>query len=392
MISLEQAQAQLFALAKPVNEEDVKLDKAAGRVLSADLIAKRTQPARDLSAMDGFAVRYDAGEGPWTIMGESAAGKALNTRLLPGQTARIFTGAVMPPGADTVIIQEDCTFNDQMMTLIQGTRIEKHQHVRKKGGDFNVGACLIKSGTRLKPAHIGLAAMGGYGAVTVRRKVRIALISTGDELVPPGEETQDDQIPSSNAVMLSALMNSRDVEVKDCGIIKDNINDLKRIIQYLNEYDIIVTIGGASVGDHDLVRPALIELGAEIDFWKIAMRPGKPVMAGRLGRNILLGLPGNPVSAYVTALRLLVPLVDVMTVCADAKEPFSKVKSAVALPQNGQRLDHIRAVISGDSVRPIGINDSAQLAALAQSNALIVRQPHAQAVEIGAFVECIMLP
>jgi molybdopterin molybdotransferase len=392
MISLEQAQAQLFALAKPVNAQDVTLDKATGRVLSADLIAKRTQPARDLSAMDGFAVRYDDGEGPWTIVGESAAGKALNTRLLPGETARIFTGAVMPPGADTVIIQEDCAFNDQVMTLNQGTRIEMHQHVRKKGGDLNVGACLIKSGTRLKPAHIGLAAMGGYGMVSVRRKVRIALISTGDELVPPGEETQEDQIPSSNAVMLSALMNNRCVEVEDCGIIKDNINDLKHIIHNLNEYDVIVTIGGASVGDHDLVRPALIELGAEIDFWKIAMRPGKPVMAGRLGQNILLGLPGNPVSAYVTALRLLVPLVDVMTVCTDVKEPFSKVKSAIALPENGQRLDHIRAVISGDSVRPIGINDSAQLAALAQSNALIVRQPHAQAVEIGEFVECIMLP
>jgi molybdopterin molybdotransferase len=392
MISLEQAQAQLFALAAPLNAEDVTLDMAAGRLLSTDLIAKRTQPARDLSAMDGFAVRFDDGRGPWTIIGESAAGKALNTPLLKGQTVRIFTGAVMPDGADTVIIQEDCTFDNQAMTLNHGTHIKKHQHVRKKGGDFQAGDCLIKSGTRLKPAHIGLAAMGGFGVVPVLRKVKIALISTGDELVPPGVETLDDQIPSSNTVMLGALLNRPDVEINDCGIIKDDINDLKAAIQSLFEYDIMVTIGGASVGDHDLVRPALIELGAELDFWKIAMRPGKPVMAGRLGQNILLGLPGNPVSAYVTALRLLVPLIDVMTGCFEVKERCSKVKLAVNLPKNGPRLDHIRAVISNDSVSPIGINDSAQLAALALSNALIVRQPYAQAVEIGAFVECIMLP
>ncbi len=391
MIALDDAQQRLLALAKPVETQTLPLAAATGRWAAETITARRTQPARDLSAMDGYALRFEDWPGPWTVIGESAAGASFAGLLGKSEAARIFTGAALPQGADTVIMQEDMARDGNAVHLIVDLQLLAGKHVRKAGEDFRAGQTLVAAGERLTAARIALAAMGGHGDIRVRRPVRVALISTGDELVAPGTETDADHIPASNGVMLQALLANYPCDIIDLGIIPDNRVALTDAFHRAADADIILSTGGASVGDHDHVKPALEAAGAVIDFWKIAMRPGKPLMAGTLGNAIVIGLPGNPVSAYVTATLFALPLVAHLS---GATDPFPKHQPALldaALPSVPNRTDHVRAIFENGRVTPVGMNDSAALRALSHANALIVRPAGSPAAAVGDKVEIILL-
>lgn len=373
MISVEEAQARILALKEPVETERVALAEAAGRWAAEDVVALRTQPARDLSAMDGYAIRFADAAGPWTVIGESAAGKQFVGSVGAGQAVRIFTGAVVPEGADTVIIQENIARDSDVITLSGDAPQKAGQNVRRAGGDFGAGTIVVPKNAQLHARHLALAAMAGHSDIAVRRKLRVAIVSTGNELVPPGQPCAEDQIPSSNGVMLTTMLRAMPVELTEFPAVADDLASLTQLFRELSGHDIIVTTGGASVGDHDLIVPALEAAGGEIVFWKIAMRPGKPVIAGRLGQSVALGLPGNPVSAFVTAMLYLQPLIARLS-GSDAPLPRRlTAKTGVDLPSNGPRTDHLRARLVDGVLTPVGVNDSAMLAALSEANALIIR-------------------
>jgi molybdopterin molybdotransferase len=390
MITLEEAQARLIALATPLPEEAVSLPEAIGRWSAETVTALRTQPARSLSAMDGYAIAHADLPGPWTVVGESAAGVPFPGAAATGQCVRIFTGAALPLGTDTVVIQEDVDALSNTVSLTTDHIIAFGQHVRPKGSDFESATPLIARGDRLTSARIALAAMGGHATLKVHRRAIIAILSTGSELVPPGVDTGEDFLPESNSLMIGAMLRDFRCSVVSPGIIPDDLEVIKGAIRgAAQEADIIVTIGGASVGDHDLVRPALEACGATLDFWRVAMRPGKPIMAGMLGDCLVLGLPGNPVSAFVTAELFLKPA---LATLGGATAPLPRRELAIlhgVLPANGARIDHVRAVRNRGLVRPIGINDSAALSALAASDCLIIRAPNAPAAQNGETIEII---
>lgn len=391
MITLAEAQARLIALAKPVSSETVPLLGSIGRWLAADVIAQRTQPARDLSAMDGYAVNAADELRSWRVIGESAAGKPFLEQVGDGEAVRIFTGAALPPGSNTIVIQENITRDGDVITLSEGNPPEAARHVRPLGGDFARGDVLIMAGTRLSSAGIALAAMGGHGSVSVRRPIRIAIISSGDELVAPGMQTDDDHIPATNALMIASMLDGWPIEINDIGIVADTLDALIIAIKKAANADIIVTSGGASVGDHDLVRPALIAAGATLDFWKVAMRPGKPLMAGQLGDSLVLGLPGNPVSAFVTAILFLKPAIAALSGAAEALPCSLTGILGAAMPAVSARTDHIRARLSENRLFPVGMDDSAALKGLAAADALIVREAGAPPANVGDFVQFIPL-
>jgi molybdopterin molybdotransferase len=387
MISLAQAQAQLFGLRGPVDMEQVPLAAAIGRWVARDVYALRTQPARDLSAMDGYAVRHADVPGPWAVVGESAAGRFFDGTVGACEAVRIFTGAVVPDGADCILIQENAAQEGERLSLAGDVPVVG-RHIRRAGGDFCKGALLVGASERVTAARIGLAAMGGHGSLPVHRRLRVALISTGDELVPPGDPCAFDQIPSSNGVMLATMLAGYPVDIDDRGIVRDDLEALTTEFAACEGYDVIVSIGGASVGDHDLVHPALEAAGSKLDFWKIAMRPGKPVMAGQLGDAIVLGLPGNPVSAFVTAQLLLLPLIAHLAGAANPLPERIEAELGAPLPANGPRLDHVRAKLTSGIATPIEQNDSSLLVALSNSNALIIRDIDASEAAIGDQVFC----
>lgn len=392
MISIQEAQARIFALKAQVSVETVPLLEAAGRWAAEYVVAQRTQPARDLSAMDGYAVRFADAAGPWRVIGESAAGKRFAGAVGAGEAVRIFTGAVVPDGADSVLIQENVTHDCDTVTLTCDALKKLGQNVRRQGADFHLGATLISKGAELHARHIALAAMAGHSALTVLRRLKVAVVSTGDELVPPGEICGEDQIPSSNDVMLAAMLRVMPVDVTVVPAVADDLDTLTAQFAALVDQDIIVTTGGASVGDHDLIVPALLAAGGKIDFWKIAMRPGKPFIAASIGDAVVLGLPGNPVSAYVTAFLLLLPLI--RHLCG-ASQPLPKRLTAISgtdLPANGARTDHLRAALVDGVITPVGANDSAMLAALSISNTLIIRDIDSERIVAGTEVPYYALP
>lgn len=386
MISIEVAQTRIFGLKAPVETETVTLAEANGRWAAADILALRTQPACDLSAMDGYAVRFADKDGPWRVIGESAAGRRFAGSVSAGEAARIFTGAVLPDGADSVIIQENVTRDAEWVTLAGDAPAQKGQHVRHAGGDFTAGQAVIARGAPLHARHIAIAAMAGHETLPVRRRLKVALVSTGDELVLPGEPCAADQIPSSNGVMLAAMLRKLPVALSEFPKVDDNLEALTALFRDLDRHDIIVTTGGASVGDHDLIVPAFQAAGGTIDFWKIAMRPGKPVIAGTIGNAALLGLPGNPVSAFVTAMLFLKPLIAHLSGATDPLPKRLVAPCRIALPANGLRTDHVRAKLIDGFLQPVGINDSAMLAALSEANALIIRDSNAPAMSAGEAV------
>ena len=392
LLPVAEAQARVLALGRATPIETLPLLAAAGRYAAADIVARRTQPAADLSAMDGYAIRFAELPGPWTVAGESAAGAGLDTPLRPGEAARIFTGAPLPEGADTVFLQEEAGRDGDRLMLTGEGPPHRSAHVRPAGSDFRAGDILIAAGAPLSPARIGLAAVGGHAALPVRRRVRVALISTGDELVPPGMPTPGVALPSSNAPMLAALLGSMPVEVIDLGIVRDELTALTDAFgRAAGIADIVVTTGGASVGDRDLVRPGLVAAGAAIDFWRIAMKPGKPLMAGMLGETVVLGLPGNPVSAYVTANLFLLPLVRAMCGAALPLPRAGQAMLGCDLPATGVRAEYLRGRWLDGKAMTVSGQDSAALAALAEATFLIARPAHAGPAAAGTTVEILPL-
>ncbi|WP_294393027.1 gephyrin-like molybdotransferase Glp [uncultured Sphingomonas sp.] len=387
LLPVAEAQARLFALAAPRRVEMVPLSAAFGRYAAADIVAKRTQPASDLTAMDGYAIRFADLPGPWRVVGESAAGRAFDGPVGPREAARIFTGAPVPRGADTILIQEEAARDGDNLMLAGEGPPRLGAHVRQRGYDFAEGALLARAGNLLTPARIALAAMGGHGALPVRTRPRVALISTGDELVSPGMETAGAMLPASNGIMLQALIGPH-ADVIDMGIIPDDLARLTTAFQDAAAIaDVVVTTGGASVGDHDLIRPALAAAGATLDFWRIAMRPGKPMLTGQLSEAVMLGLPGNPVAAFVGSHLFLLPLLRHL---AGAVAPLPRTERArcrVALPAVGARDDYLRAVRDDIGVRPVGPDDSAALFGLAKADALIIRPAGAPPTLVDESVE-----
>ena len=391
LLPVADAQARLFAMAPRVAAERMPLTSAAGRWIAEPVIALRAQPGADLSSMDGYAIRFDDLPGPWRVIGESAAGRAFGGAMERGEAVRIFTGAAMPAGADSVLVQEEAERTGDTLLLAGEGPPRRGMSVRRKGLDFERGAVLIGAGMRLTPAAIALAATGGHGALNVNRRLRIAILATGDELIAPGTASDDPlALPEGNSAMLAAMLADLPVDVTVAAIVPDQLDALVAAFSGA-QADIIVTTGGASVGDHDLVRPALEAAGGEVDFWRIAIRPGKPMLAGRRGEAIMLGLPGNPVSAFVTATLFLRPLIAAIAGAADPLPRMLRAELVEPLPANDHRQDYLRGMLVDGRVSAAAMQDSSMLATLARATCLIVRPPHAPAAAIGDTVDILPL-
>ncbi|WP_332818320.1 molybdopterin molybdotransferase MoeA [Sphingopyxis sp.] len=392
LLPVEEAQARLLALRGPLLPENIALSKSLGRYLSDDVVALRDQPAAPLSAMDGYAIRFDDLPGPWTVTGEVAAGAAPNRAVGMGEAMRIFTGAILPDGADTVVVQEDVAIDGTQLALSGDGPGARGRHIRDRAIDFSAGARLLAAGTRLTPGAIATAAMSGAGQFAVGKLPRVAIVTTGDELVQPGRPLAPGQIPDSNGVMLAAMLAG---EVAD-PILPHHIPDdrpiLAKILKELaRRHDVIVTVGGASVGDHDHVRGALEDAGGHIDFWRIAMRPGKPLIAGMIGDAVLLGLPGNPSSAFVTATLFLLPLVRHLAGARDPLPTVHKAPIAEPLPAGGTRRDYLRARLENGRLTPSCGQESGLTLPLASANALLIRDIDAPARDEGEMADYIVI-
>jgi len=388
MISVTEAQARLLALASPLPSVELALTKAARHYLHGPLHATRTQPAADLSAMDGYALSAAAFPGPWHVIGESAAGRPFAGVLEHNQAVRIFTGAHVPAGADAILIQEDASLDGDTLMATAKDALAPGMHIRTAGGDFSSGDTVLGTGTMLEAGPCALAAMAGHGSVQVGRWPHVTIVATGDELLPAGIQCSSAQIPSSNSTMLHAMLSNLPCEITDAGIIPDRLNELEtRLSALASTTDIIVTTGGASVGDHDLVQAALRNVGADMDFWKVAMRPGKPVMAGKVGNTIVLGLPGNPTSAFVTAFLFLLPLIRYMAGSLSPLPEIFEAKTTNALAIGGSRAEYVRGKVEDGAITPFNPRDSGLVSPLSQSNALIIRDVYAPATATDAVVQ-----
>jgi molybdopterin molybdotransferase len=381
MISVEEALTRCLALVGPLSSEAVPLAEAAGRWMSAPAVAARDQPPFPASAMDGYAVQGNPGpDDSFLVIGEAGAGHAFAGKVGPGEAVRIFTGAPVPEGATRVIIQEDIVRIDDRILLKEG--LDSALHIRSQGQDFRAGDSL--SPRRLRANDLALLAAMNIPAVQATRKPVVALIATGDELVMPGEEPRPDQIIASNGFALKALVEAAGGQARLLPIARDTREELAMVLDLAEGADLIVTIGGASVGDHDLVGKVA---GLEHTFWKLALRPGKPLMAGRLNGTPMLGLPGNPVSAIVCGHLFLLPMVRAMLGDpAPAPQP-RKARLTVDLPPNGSRAHYMRARLtrtdSLPDIAPFDRQDSALLSILGQADALLIRPIDAPACHAG---------
>lgn len=391
LVPFETALEQLLAMGRPLEEEMVPLDRAAGRRLARDLEARLTLPPADMSAMDGYALRFADLPGPLRLVGESAAGRAFAGRLAAGEAVRIFTGAPLPDGADTVAVQEDAVAAGGSVHFPGEGPRAAGAHVRLRGQQFGPGDRVARAGDLLTPARLGLLASAGHGRVPVHRHARVALLSTGDELVAPGVAPGPGQVVGGNAVMLAALLRQAGADVADLGIVADTRAALLDAIRRAQGADLLVTVGGASVGDHDLVRPVLEEAGAALGFWRVAMQPGKPLMAGRLGAGLVVGLPGNPVSAFVCARLFLVPLLRRMGGAPEPRDASATAPLGEAVPANGTRMQFLRATLREGCAVPAARQDSSLLTVLAEADLLVIRPPHAGPLPAGASVPVLFL-
>ncbi|MDG2003852.1 MAG: molybdopterin molybdotransferase MoeA [Novosphingobium sp.] len=394
-IPLEEAQARLLALADLQPIEHVDIEGSLGRYLAEPLTARRTQPALDLSAMDGYAVRIDDVTGPWQIIGESAAGHPFIGKIQPGQAVRIATGAVMPECGDAVILQEDIARDNGRIELSGDGPQPQDRHVRREGMDFKVGKQVLPAGGRIGAAQAALAISSGHKHLPVRRSPKVAVIDSGDELASDADCCEPHQIPASNGAMLAAMVRTLSCGAERLGPVGDTMEQLGNVLARAEDADVVVTSGGASVGDHDLIRPALEAWGATINFWRVAIKPGKPLLVATRersrGRQIVLGLPGNPVSSHVTAYLFLLPLLRSILGAADPlPRQFSTLLGA-PLAANGSRRTFVRATWDGSSASPQQVQDSGALAALAASNVLIDRHAGVPEAMVGDEVSVFLL-
>ncbi len=383
LLPLEEAQARLLALAPALSIERVPVAEAAGRYLVEPLHARRTQPSADLSAMDGYALRSADLPGPWQVIGESAAGHPFEGTVKTGQAVRISTGGLMPAESDMVLMQEDARCSGAEMALSGALPRPLRAHVRRMGMDFCEGDQLFPAGSFIGPAQIALILAGGHNLVPLRRKSRVWIIDSGDELASDPSDCAPHQVPASNGAMLAALATLTPCRIFRPPPMRDHRTNILEALAAAAEGDVIVTSGGASVGDHDLLQPALVDWGAEIAFWKVAIKPGKPLLVARKGEQIVLGLPGNPVSSHVTAFLFLLPLLRRLAGSDHPLPTAIPMRLAAPLPAGGRRREFIRAVWNGHTVLPMANQDSSALLALARSNVLIDRAAEAPAAAAG---------
>ena len=393
LLSVADALARILAaIPGPVEAETVAVQSAAGRTLAADLAATRTQPPFPASAMDGYAVRAaDIATVPASLrlIGTSAAGHGFSGTLGPGEAVRIFTGAPVPAGADAILIQENAEADGETVTAREP--VAAGRFLRRAGLDFREGDTLLRAGETLDARRLALAASAGHAALPVRRRPRLAVLATGDELVRPGERPEWDQIVASNGLALAALGQEAGAETIDLGIAADDIGALRDAVGRARTAgaDLLVTLGGASVGDHDLVQAALGAEGMELGFWRVALRPGKPLMHGRLGPMLVIGLPGNPVSSIVCGLLFVVPALRALL--GDARAGEDRSEPALLgrdMPENDARQDYLRARLETGPdrlpvVHPETRQDSSMLSVLGASEALLIRPPHARPARAG---------
>lgn len=395
LLPVDEALRLLLADKMPSGHEYVALHQAGNRVLATSIFASFNQPPFDASAMDGYAIRFaDAEQLPVTlkVIGESAAGKGFDGTLKSGEAVRIFTGAPMPAGADTVVIQENTKQDGDQVTLLED--VEKARHIRLSGLDFRDGECLLQTGHVLDPASLSLAAASGHAKLQVYTQPRTAILATGNELVPAGTVPAAGQIVSSNSYGVAEIVRRNGGVAEDLGIVPDDLLKIEHSIRKVavSDADILITLGGASVGDHDLVHKALINCGVDLGFYKIAMRPGKPLMFGTLARDgkkplLVLGLPGNPVSSLVCSYVFLAPLVARLA----GKMPATRIaraKLAQDMATNGNRRDYARAALSYDSngellATPLPVQDSSMLTVITRADGLLIREPFAEAAKRG---------
>jgi molybdopterin molybdotransferase len=400
LMPVADALAAILAGSEPLEQEMVALDAAYHRVLARDVAALRNQPPQAMSAMDGYAVRAaDAGEAGarLTVIGEVAAGRPFERRVGQGEAVRIFTGGVIPDGADTVVIQEDTEADGNTIRITEAASVGRH--IRGLGIDFRQGEVLLPGGTRLGDRHLSLAAAMNHPNLPVRRRPKVAILATGDELVMPGSTPGPGQIVYSNGYALRALARAEGADTMDLGVAADTLEATTSGIRRARDSgaDILITTGGASVGDHDLVHRSLRAEGVTMAFWRIAMRPGKPMMHGRLGALRVIGLPGNPVSSYVCAFLFLVPLIRALSgrsVIHHARETALLGRDVGA---NDQREDYLRARLDERDdgtliATPVNHQDSSLVANLAAAQALLIRPPFAPAAKAGASCDVLRLP
>lgn len=388
MIAVAEALDRLLALARPLEVEEVPLTRAVGRTLARPVAARRTQPPFSASAMDGYAVAGPANPGDtFDVIGEAPAGRAFRGRVGPGLAVRIFTGAPLPEGATQVVIQEDATRDGDRITV---TGTPDGTNFRPAGADFAEGATLDAPRV-LTPSDIALLAAMNIPAVPVTRKPDVALIATGDELVPPGDTPGPDQIIASNNYGLHALMEGLGAEPRLLPIARDTVPALNQVLDLAEGADLVLTIGGASVGDHDLVAQAAAGRGMERAFYKVAMRPGKPLMAGRLGPSAMIGLPGNPVSAMVCGHVFVAPVIRTFLGQARVMPEASTAPLAVDLAANGPRQHYLRARRTDAGVAPFDKQDSSLLSVLSDADCLVVQPPHDPGRRAGELVDILPL-
>ncbi len=401
LMPVEEALERVLAsIAAPTEREQVALAEAYGRTLASDVVSRRIQPPSANSAMDGYALRAaDAARAParLTVVGESAAGRPFGGRLGPGEAARIFTGAPLPEGADAVTMQE--TVRREGATVILDAPVALGDHVRAPGGDFDAGEIVLRAGRHLSARDVALAAAADHPTLVVHRRPRVAILASGDELVAPGAGLGPAQIVSSNTFAVAGIIVAAGGAPIDLGIAADDSKALAESLAQAiaQRADVLVTLGGASVGDHDLTQQALVDAGMELGFWRVGMRPGKPLIHGRLGATIVLGLPGNPTSSTLCALLFLRPLVRALLGDPDAgADPSEPARLALALPANGPRRDYMRATLARDAggldlAMPIASQDASLVKAFARADALLVRAPNAFAAAAGEMCRIIRL-
>jgi molybdopterin molybdotransferase len=400
LMPVADALAKVLEHASPLAVERRALEDAHGYVLAEDLAARRTQPPEDVSAMDGYAVRAaDVAKTPATlrVIGEVAAGRPFPGSVTAGCAARIFTGGIVPAGADTIVIQEDVSREGDIIVVNQSFGAGKH--IRRSGLDFRTGDVLLKQGRLLSGRDLSLAASMNYDRIAVHRKPKIGVLATGDELVMPGTEPGPGQIVYSNGYAVMALARSEGAAVFNLGIVPDRVEDTVAAIRRARalEVDVLVTTGGASVGDYDLVHKAFAIEGLAVSFWKVALRPGRPLMHGRLGPVHVLGLPGNPVSAFVCAVLFLSPLIRKLSGRRDIGPLTEPACLGSALGANDERADYMRATLRREEdgslvATPFSEQDSSMMQVLARADCLLIREPYAPAKPAGAPCRIVKLP